>query len=236
MNKPQKILTIALWIVAVGSMVGIVAMKTLPPGNSASTPATQPDASVAQVMNDAMVAGDPQLPILYPAPVFTLTDQDAKPFNSSHLLGHPWVADFFFTTCGTLCPIMSAHMEQLQKTLPGDVQFVSFSVDPLHDTPAAMKTYSQQFHAQEGRWYFLTGDQKVMDGVIQALKVGVLPAQGDQPIQHDEHFVLIDALGNIRGYYDSLVPTRMTDLIRDANTLAASSSASEDHRATGAAQ
>jgi protein SCO1/2 len=232
MNKPQKILTIALWILAVGGMVGVVAMKTLPPGNAAS-PATRPDMAAAQVMNDAMVASSTQLPVLYSAPAFTLTDQDSKLATNKQFLGHPWVADFFFTTCATLCPIMSAHMEELQKSLPADVQLVSFSVDPAHDTPATMRTYSAQFHAQPGRWYFLTGDEKAQESVVRAMKIGFVPAQGDTPIQHDEHFVLVDAQGNIRGYYDSLVPARMNDLIRDANSLAA---ASADHHATGAAQ
>jgi protein SCO1/2 len=235
MSKPQKILTSALWILAVGGMVGVVAMKTLPPSGAAA-PTTQPEGSVSQIMNDAMVTGDTQLPVLYSAPAFTLTDQDGKPFTNKQLLGHPWVADFFFTTCGSLCPIMSANMEQLQKQLPSEVRLVSFSVDPVHDTPAALKTYAAQFHAQPGRWSFLTGDQKDLGNVASAMKVGILPAQGDQPIQHDEHLFLIDAQGNVRGIYDSLVPSLMSGLVRDANALVDSPAPSQDHHATGAAQ
>jgi protein SCO1/2 len=235
MSKPQKILTIALWILAVGGMVGVVAMRTATPG-SAAAPASQPDSSVAQVMNDAMVVGDPQLPVLSAAPEFTLTDQDAKPFTSTQLLGHPWIADVFFTTCGSVCPIMSAHMEDLQKELPPEVRLVSFSVDPVRDTPAALKPYAAQFHAQPSRWFFLTGDQKAQESVIRGMKIPLFPVQADQPIQHDEHFILIDAQGKIRGYYDSLVPAAMKDLVRDANSLAESSGATEEHHATGAAQ
>jgi protein SCO1/2 len=216
-------------------MVGVVAMKTFPPSSSA-TSTTQPDGSAAHVLNDAIIAGDAQLPVYSAAPAFTLTDQDAKPATEKQFLGHPWVADFFFTTCASLCPIMSSHMEQLQRTLPADVRLVSFSVDPLHDTPAAMKAYAAQYHAEPGRWYFLTSDPKTLQSVISAMKIGVLPAQGDQPIQHDEHFVLVDAQGNVRGYYDSLVPARMTDLVRDANALANSPTAGADRHSTGAAQ
>lgn len=232
MTKPQKTLTIALWILAVGGMVGVVAMRTLPPNNPVS-PTTQPDGAVAQVMSDPVAAADTSLPILYPAASFVLTDQDGKPASNSQLLGKPWVADFFFTTCGTLCPLMSAQMAQLQNRLPNDVRLVSFSVDPAHDTPAVLKTYAQQFHAQEGRWLFLTGDEKLQESVVHAMKIGFAPAQGSAPIQHDEHFLLVDGQGNVRGVYDSLVPQRMNDLVRDADSLVASPAG---HNPSGAVQ
>jgi protein SCO1/2 len=234
MTKPQKILTIALWILAVGGMVGVVAMRTqTQPPTNAVNPTTQPDGAVAQVMNDPVVAADTSLPILYPAASFVLTDENGKTATNSQLLGKPWVADFFFTTCATLCPMMSAHMEELQNRLPPDVRLVSFSVDPTHDTPAVLKTYAAQFHAQPGRWLFLTGDEKVQENVVRAMKIGFAPAEGSAPIQHDEHFLLVDAQGNVRGVYDSLVPERMNDLVRDANSLVATPAG---HNASGAVQ
>jgi len=93
-----------------------------------------------------------------------------------------------------VCP----HVE-LQNQLPADVKLVSFSVDPVHDTPAVLKDYAARYHAQSGRWIFLTGDEKTQERVVGAMKLGFVPAQGSTPIQHDEHFVLIDAHGKIRG-------------------------------------
>jgi cytochrome oxidase Cu insertion factor (SCO1/SenC/PrrC family) len=226
MSKPQKILTIVLWIVAVGGMVGVVAMKTLPPnavgssgGNSLAAPAPTVEPVGADSNDSASDEGPP--PGDYVAPGFTLTDQDGKAMSSGQLLGHPWIADFFFTSCATVCPMMSAHMSELQDELPAGVKLVSFSVDPAHDTPAVLKAYGEKYHAQDGRWIFLTGDQKTQESIIRAMKLGFIPADGGSPIQHDWHFVLVDAQGRIRDFYDSENPQRMDVLIHDANWLIA---------------
>lgn len=225
MNKPQKILTIVLWILAVGGMLGVVAMKTLPSNSSAevsSNSSAAPAQNVAQLASDSSdISDDGPPPGDYIAPAFTLTDQDGKPMSNSQLLGHPWIADFFFTSCATVCPMMSSHMADLQGQLPAGVKLISFSVDPTHDTPAVLKEYGQHYHAQPGRWIFLTGDEKTQETIIRAMKLGFIPAQGGSPIQHDWHFVLVDAQGRIRDYYDSENPQRMDALIHDANWLIA---------------
>ncbi|MGD0389696.1 MAG: SCO family protein [Tepidisphaeraceae bacterium] len=219
MSKPQKIITIILWIVAVGGMVGVVAMKTLPVNSNPNSQAAGFASGAAGFVSTDAPSSPP--PILDPAPSFTLTDQDGNPATNAQLLGHPWIADFIFTTCASLCPTMSAHMSELQDRLPADVLLVSFSVDPTHDTPAVLKEYAAKYHAQPNRWIFLTGDEKTQQRVIRAMKLGFAPAVGDTPIQHDEHFVLIDAQGKLRGYYDSFVPQRMDALVHDAKTLSA---------------
>ncbi|HEX4056314.1 MAG TPA: SCO family protein [Tepidisphaeraceae bacterium] len=218
MSKPQKIITIVLWVVAVSVMLGVLAMKTLPPN---SPPSTQPVQIPGQVITASADPPDAPPPVMYSAPSFRLIDQDAQPATNVQLLGHPWVADFIFTTCATLCPTMSAHMAELQNQLPDDVKLVSFSVDPGHDNPAALKQYADRYHAQNGRWIFLTSDEKTQEQVIRGMKLGFVPAQGGNPIQHDEHFILVDSQGRIRGYYDALVPQRLQQLVHDARMLSA---------------
>jgi protein SCO1 len=218
MSKPQKILTIVLWTLAVGGMVGLVAMKTIPAGTQ-QMPTTEPSPAAAQIIADPVNSTDVELPDLYPAPSFTLLDQDGKNTSETQLLGHPWVADFIFTTCASLCPRMSGEMEHLQGELPSDVKLVSFSVDPKNDTPPVLKAYADEHHAQPNRWIFLTGDEKTQERVVRAMKLGFAPASAGVPIQHDEHFVLIDSHGNIRGFYDSFVPDQMDELVRDATSL-----------------
>ena len=222
MSKPQKIITVILWIVAVGGMVGVVAMKTLPVNSNPNSQAAgfaSGAAGFTYVPSTDTPSSPP--PILDPVPSFTLTDQYGNPATNAQLLGHPWIADFIFTTCASLCPTMSAHMSELQDRLPADVLLVSFSVDPTHDTPAVLKEYAAKYHAQPNRWIFLTGDEKTQERVIRAMKLGFSPAVGNTPIQHDEHFVLIDAQGKLRGYYDSFVPQRMDALVHDAEMLSA---------------
>src|SRR5262245_58590644 len=79
---------------------------------------------------------------LFPAPDFAYTDQRGARVTKQALAGRPWVANFVFTTCRTVCPLLTAKMVQLQRKLPGvPVRFVSFSVDPEHDTPQALLEY-----------------------------------------------------------------------------------------------
>jgi protein SCO1/2 len=213
MSKPQKIITAILWFAAVAGMLGVVAMKTLPPTAAVlAQPAAQP-------IIDPPDSPESPPPVMYSVSSFKLVDQDAQPFTSEDLLGHPWIADFIFTTCASLCPAMSAHMSDLQNQLPADVKLVSFSVDPLHDNPAALKQYGDRYHAIPGRWIFLTGDEKTQEQVIRGMKLGFVPAADGNPIQHDEHFVLVDSKGQIRGFYDSYVPERLQQLVRDARAL-----------------
>src|SRR6266481_7297210 len=110
-----------------------------------------------------MVAGcvrqPPPLPVLGQIPGFELTDETGQPFDRKALDGKVWVADFIFTTCTGPCPRMSSLMRQVQQAsgaIPG-VQLVSFTVDPEHDTPAALALYAARYHAQSERWHFLTG-------------------------------------------------------------------------------
>jgi len=183
-----------------------------------------PAGSVAEMPASGDSSGS--LPILYPTPGFTLTDQTGNPFPSSQLHGHVWVADFIFTTCASLCPTMSARMEQLQKQLPDNVHLVSFSVDPEHDTPAALATYAQLYHADPSRWTFLTGKPEEQFRVITAMKIAIMPASGGDPIEHSPYFLLIDANGNVRADYDGGVNANMNQLISDAADLQSESVAS----------
>src|SRR5579863_5257472 len=106
MSRPQKILTIVLWSIAVAAMIGVVAIRALPTN---SEPSTQP-AMVIVDPSDPSDSADAPLPVLYDAPAFALIDQDKQPATNTQFLGHPWIADFIFTTCASLCPTMSAEM------------------------------------------------------------------------------------------------------------------------------
>ena len=104
----------------------------------------------------------------YQAPDVTLIDQNGKNISMLELLGgdDPLMLNFIFTTCTTICPVLSATFSQLQKEYGSEldgVKMISISIDPEHDTPARMKQYAQRFHAPE-EWTFLTGD---LDTVVQ---------------------------------------------------------------------
>ena len=167
---------------------------------------------VAAVLLVASVACRPasSLPVLYPAPDFNLTDQTGRPFSSAHLAGKVVVADFVFTTCTDICPLLSGTMAQVrdqlkQAKLLGDkAVIVSFSVDPEHDTPDALTTYGERFGATPVEWRFLTGDrQSIDDLLIGGFKVGRPPPAPRTPggapeIIHTNRFALIDPRGQVR--------------------------------------
>ena len=117
MGKKQKMITISLWGVLFLVVLGVLVGKLLP-------------------------ARHGEMPVLYEGARFALTDQDGKPFSNNDLRGKAYICDFIFTTCGSACPIMTHKLADVQKNTPADVQLVSFSVNPEHDTPAVLKEYA----------------------------------------------------------------------------------------------
>ena len=210
MGPTQKRITIALWGLVVLALVGIVVGKIMLPHPSAMPSVVELD------QREAAVRGTQPL---YPAPPLALTDETGKPFNTSELRGHPWVADFIFTSCGSVCPTMTAKMVEIQKTTPTDVHLVSFTVDPATDTPAILKTYGESFHADFARWHFLTGSNAQMADAAYKMKISVKPASPDNAIMHSEKFLLVDAEGNVVGVYDGTSSDDVKRLEADATKL-----------------
>jgi len=198
MSKNQKILATALWGVLVLAMVGVVVGQFWRPRGAAAA----------------------DLPDYFPTTRFTLTDQDGKPFSDRDLRGSPYVACFIFTTCGSTCPIMSQRAEEMQPRVPANVRFVSFTVDPEHDTPAVLKEYGKRYGANNARWTFLTGGKNEMLEVAYGMKISVRPAEGGSPIVHSDKFLLIDGQGDVRGIYDSQDAQSINKLVSDAAELA----------------
>jgi protein SCO1/2 len=152
---------------------------------------------------------------LGPAPSFQLTAENGQPYDSKSLAGHVWVADFVYTTCDGPCPMMSSHMRQIQNSTAAemsDVRFVSFTVDPAHDTPAALAAYAKHFSQDPARWSFLTGDQEKLSEVGLGFKLNKV----DGSLTHSTRFVLVDRRGHMRGFYvtgdDAFMPRLMHDL------------------------
>jgi protein SCO1/2 len=166
------------------------------------------------------------LPVLGQVPEFTLTNRDGRMVRRSDLDGRPWVADFIFTRCPASCPMMTARMKRLNRSLPSDlpVHLVSISVDPAHDTPPVLQKYAESFAAPE-RWLFLTGEREdVRRLCVEGFKLGLDMAPmggGPEPILHSTRFVLVDGRGDIRGYYEAFDEESTAKLRRDVLTLAA---------------
>jgi protein SCO1 len=108
----------------------------------------------------------------YQVPDVMLTDQDGRKISLLAMLEgeEPVMLNFIFTTCTTICPVLSASFTQTQKVLgpdAGNLRMISISIDPEHDTPEKLREYAQRFHARPG-WMFLTGDRDDITAVLRA--------------------------------------------------------------------
>ncbi len=177
-------------------------------------------------------------PVLGAVPPFSLVNRDGRTVTAAELAGAPWIADFVFTRCAASCPLMSERMAALAKELdlaaPASpsaatrgprLHFVSFSVDPDRDTPAALAAYAARYRAPPA-WLFLTGSQADLHHLSRdGFKLAVEPAGGPgsseqaEPILHSTRFVLVDSQGRIRGYYDGLDPESVRKLETDLKAI-----------------
>jgi protein SCO1/2 len=170
----------------------------------------------------AACASQEPLPVFYPVPDFSLIERSNRPVTLEDFQGRVWVANFIFTSCAGMCPIMSDKMQLLQDTLPSDVRLVSFTVDPERDTPEVLTAYAERYKADPNRWLFLTGPKETLHKLsLEGFKLGLDETQGTQiePITHSSRFVLVDKAGQIRGYYGSEDSEAMSKLAEDAGRL-----------------
>lgn len=159
---------------------------------------------------------------LFPVPAFGYQDQRGATVTPQSLAGQVWVANFIFTTCRTICPLMTAKMVQLQRRLAGvDARFVSFSVDPSTDTPEVLAAYARRWAAEETRWTLLATDEKTLPLVAAGFHITAeknKPGELD-PIIHSSVFVLVDQRGVVRGIYDSEQRADLRELEQHVRTL-----------------
>lgn len=180
---------------------------------------------LALALTAAACARQPEPPpVLFDLPRFALVERSGRAFTPEDLGGHVTVADFIFTTCGSICPRMTARMARLRSELPEAVRFVSFTVDPAHDTPDVLRRYAEPLNAGD-RWLFVTGAQAELhrlatDGFkLAAMALPPGSAGDDGPFLHSSKFVLLDRKGRVRGYYDSEDENELAGLRRDALRL-----------------
>jgi len=176
-------------------------------------------------------AADEALPRIGRAPAFTLTTQDGARLSLDELRGKVTAVTFIYASCGDTCPLLTAKMAVLQTRLGADfgerVVFVSITVDPQRDTPAALKQYAQGHGADLRGWVFLTGTPAEIRAVAQGYGVYYKKsARGD--VDHTFLTSLIDSRGTLRVQYLG-VRFDPDEMLRDLQSLM------REQRAMGAA-
>ena len=163
-------------------------------------------------------------PALFASPDFAFRDQHGQPVTKASLAGQPYVANFVFTTCRTVCPLLTSKMVRLQRDLPGvPVRFVSFSVDPEHDTIEALAEYARQWNPDEKRWLLLETTPPGLANLASGFHVTAERADGGlDAVIHSAVFVLVDERGVVRGVFNSEDPEDFQALARGLRTLVGS--------------
>ena len=154
---------------------------------------------------------------------FSLINQNGKTITQETYKNKIYVADFFFTTCQTICPIMTDHMVILQNQLKLDpeVMLLSHTVTPKIDSVAQLKKYALEKGVLDAKWNLVTGDKKEIYELARKSYLAVKSNGdgGEYDMIHTENFILVDQKKRIRGYYDGTNLEDIELLLRDIKLL-----------------
>ena len=157
---------------------------------------------------------------------FSLINQNGETITQEFYKNKIYVADFFFTTCQTICPIMTDHMYDIQKETIADpdVLLLSHSVTPEIDSVAQLKRYAKKKLVNASKWNLVTGDKKQIYELARKSYLAVKDAGSGGPFDmiHTENFMLIDKKQQIRGFYDGTDSEEIERLLEDIKVLKAS--------------
>ena len=154
---------------------------------------------------------------------FSMTNQNGETISEKEYDNTIYVADFFFTTCPSICPIMTKNMHTLQEKLVDlpEVKLLSFSVTPQIDSVAQLKRYALKNKVDDTRWNLVTGKKKEIYALARKSYL-VVKDDGDggpYDMIHTENFVLVDKQKRIRGFYDGTQLEAMDDILHDIELL-----------------
>lgn len=156
-------------------------------------------------------------------PETELTAQNGRPFFTSSYNGKVSLTDFFFASCGGICPRMTSQLTRVQNEFRGnpDFKIVSYTVDPDRDTAEFLQQYAYRFKADTSQWKFVTGPKKKLyDLARYGYFLPVDPGTGDsEDFIHSDQFVLTDRKSRIRGYYNGTDSAAVDSLIADIKVL-----------------
>ena len=154
---------------------------------------------------------------------FTLVNQDSAVVSNEMLDGKIYVADFFFTSCRTICPIMKSQMMRVYKAVENDpeVLIVSHTINPEYDTVGLLHDYADRLGVKSNKWHFLTGNK---DSIYHLAQTSYFVTAMEDEAEtdgfiHSGAFLLIDKKGRIRGKYDGTKEDEVNKLIKDIDIL-----------------
>jgi len=154
---------------------------------------------------------------------FSLLNQNGDTITQENYRDKIYVADFFFTTCPTICPIMTANLVEVQAALANDseVLLLSHTVNPEIDSVAQLKKYAIEKGVNDAKWNLVTGDKKQIYELARKSYLAVQEDGDGGPFDmiHTENFILVDKQQRIRGFYDGTKEEEMDRLLSDIEIL-----------------
>ena len=154
---------------------------------------------------------------------FSFTNQNGKTVTQKDYEGKIYVADFFFTTCGSICPKMTANLVDVQKAILNNpkVMLLSHTVTPEIDSVPVLKKYALEKGVVDSKWNLVTGDKKEIYTMARKSYLAVKLGKPDElyDMVHTENFVLVDTKRRVRGFYDGTKKEDIQRLIADINWL-----------------
>ena len=154
---------------------------------------------------------------------FSLTNQNGLTVTEKDYMNKIYVADFFFTTCPSICPKMTENMGLIQENIKTDNQvlLLSFSVTPEIDSVQQLKRYAIEKGVIDSKWNLLTGDKKEIYELARKSYLAVKSNgdRGEHDMIHTENFILVDPEKRIRGFYDGTDTNAMDELLSDIKVL-----------------
>jgi len=154
---------------------------------------------------------------------FEFYNQDSMVVNNETLKGKIYIADFFFTTCPTICPVMKKQMLRVYHEFNDDdeIMILSHTIDPEHDTVAVLKDFAERLNVSSDKWHFVTGPKEKIYEIGQKSYMVTANEDNQAPggFIHSGAFILVDKSQRIRGLYDGTVPEQVDQLMFDIRRL-----------------
>lgn len=177
-------------------------------------------------LGEKVLATNEKDTIYHSIPPFNFVNQDGDTITDKFYDGKIYVADYFFTTCKTICPKMSTELLRVQAKFQytkGYIQILSHTVNPENDSVPILKEYANMVHADTKMWNFVTGDKKrLYDIARNGYLLNALEGDGGpDDFIHSELFILVDKEKHIRGIYDGTKIKEVSNLIDDIKVLMA---------------
>ncbi len=166
-------------------------------------------------------------------PAFELVDQDGRHVDNDIVRGHYTIVEFMFSNCQLVCPVMKSNLIPATVALQGTpVRFVSFSVDPMNDTPEHLRDYANRLGIDTSRWSLLTGDAGAVRDIAQALGfirpgadgkatnlIDLGNGQTMENIIHPSRFIVFDPQGRVVGMYSGIDAQESQQMVRDLKAV-----------------